>query len=109
LDGWRLLKKWQQMTLIEASTKGLTDKIDQLIIMMTSTSVNFDLQHWVGKSALVVASSDGNAEVAGTLIAAGAKLDMQNVGGNSALMLASMRGHTEAAGKLIAAGADLDL
>ena len=57
----------------------------------------------------MVASSDGNAEVAGTLIAAGAKLDMQNVGGNSALMLASMRGHTEAAGKLIAAGADLDL
>ena len=60
---------------------------------------------WYGRTALMIAASEGHVDVVQLLIEAGAAVDLLDEEGSSALMLARSYGHLDVAATLVAAGA----
>ncbi len=87
-------------------------QIEHIIIINTliQAGANFDTQSDPGRNTpLIIAASDGDAEVFNILIRAGAKLDPQNSRGFTALICAVLHGDTNLAKALIQAGANLEI
>jgi ankyrin repeat protein len=62
-------------------------------------------ERWYGRTALMMAATEGNLEIARLLVAAGSDLNLSDAEGSTALSLARSYGHLDVAALLEAAGA----
>ncbi len=85
--------------------RGSVDELQQLL----ASGADIDARDRHGQTALMIAATKGDGDVAAWLVEHRAELDHTAKYGLSALMLAVINGHADIARRLIEAGANLSL